>query len=104
MPRGITRQCYLPPGRGDIPALNNKSAFSFLRRCKRDTALTFAAERRAAVDVDRQAAAPAADAPCSNRSISPASAPKPAAEAQDGTDRQTDGQTDRQTDGQPTVT
>ena len=34
MPHGIT-QCYLPPGRGDIPALNNKSAFSFLRRCKR---------------------------------------------------------------------
>jgi len=33
------------------------------------TLLAFAADRRAAVDVDRKAAAPAADALCSNRSI-----------------------------------
>jgi len=33
--------------------------------------LAFAAERRAAVDMDRKAATPAADAPCSNRSTSP---------------------------------
>ena len=31
------------------------------------TLLAFAADRRAAVDMDRNAAAPAADAPCSNR-------------------------------------
>ena len=31
------------------------------------TLLAFAADRRAAVDMDRKAAAPAADAPCSNR-------------------------------------
>jgi len=55
------------------------------------TLLAFAAERRAAVDVDRKAAA---DAPCSNRSISTvrrAHSSKPAAAAvPDGTDRQTD--------------
>jgi len=45
------------------------------------TLLAFAAERRAAVDIDRKAAAPAADAPCSKSA---------AALAQDGTDRQTD--------------
>jgi len=36
------------------------------------TLLAFAADRRAAVDMDRKAAAPAAEAPCSNRSISAA--------------------------------
>jgi len=36
------------------------------------TLLAFSAERRAAVFMDRKAAAPAADAPCSSRSISPA--------------------------------
>jgi len=59
------------------------------------TLLAFATDRRAAVDVDRKAAAPAAaDAPCSNRSISLARGlhgSKPAAAAaQDGTDRRTD--------------
>jgi len=54
------------------------------------TLLAFAAERRAAVDIDRKAAAPAADAPCSNRSMSPAHSSKSAAAlAQDGTDRRT---------------
>jgi len=60
------------------------------------TLLAFAADRRAAVDMDRQEASPAADAPCSNRSISPARgahSSKPPAE-QDGTDRQRDGRTD----------
>jgi len=58
------------------------------------TLLAFAAERRAAVDIDRKAAAPAADAPCSNRSMSPAHSSKSAAAlAQDGTDRQTDRRT-----------
>ena len=54
----------------------------------------FAAERRAAVFMDRKAAAPAADAPCSNRSISPAcrahSSKPAAAAAQDVTDGQRD--------------
>jgi len=36
------------------------------------TLLAFAADRRAAVDMDRKAAAPAADTPCSNRSMSAA--------------------------------
>jgi len=36
------------------------------------TLLAFAADRRAAVDEDRKATAPAADAPRSNISISPA--------------------------------
>jgi len=40
--------------------------------------LAFAADRRAAVDTDRKAAAPAADALCSNRSISPACGPQAA--------------------------
>ena len=54
------------------------------------TLLAFAADRRAAVDIDRKAAAPAADAPCSNRSMSPAHSSKSAAAlAQDGTDRRT---------------
>jgi len=46
------------------------------------TLLAFAADRRAAAAMDPKAANPAADAPCSNRSISPASAShssKPAA-------------------------
>jgi len=56
----------------------------------------------AAVDVDRKAAAPAEDALCSNRSISPACrahSSKPAARCTrlGHTDRQT--KTDRQTDG-----
>jgi len=37
------------------------------------TLLAFAAEHHAAVDMDQKAAVPAADALCSNRSISPAS-------------------------------
>jgi len=52
------------------------------------TLLAFAAERRIAVDTDQKAAAPAADAPCSNRLISPACgarSSKPAA-AQDRID------------------
>jgi len=36
------------------------------------TLLTLVADHRAAVDMDRKVAAPAADAMCSNRSISPA--------------------------------
>jgi len=48
----------------------------------------FAADRRAAVDMDRKAAAPAADATCSDV----------------GTDRRTGGRTDGQTDGHRTVT
>ena len=36
------------------------------------TLLAFAADRRAAVDMDRKATAPAADVPCSNRLMSPA--------------------------------
>ena len=61
------------------------------------TLLQFAADRRAAVDIGRKATTPAADAPCSNRSISPApgptaaNPPHAAAAAQDGTNRQTDG-------------
>ena len=69
------------------------------------TLLAFAAERRAAVDVDRKAAAPAADAPCSNQSISPvrwAHSSKPAAPR--GCGAIWDGQTDRQTDGHRIVT
>jgi len=59
------------------------------------TLLAFAAERRAAVFMDRKAAAPAADAPCSSRSISPARgahSSKPAALRGRGArwDRQTD--------------
>jgi len=60
------------------------------------TLLAFAAERRAAVDVDRKAAAPAADAPCSNQSISPvrgAHSSKPAARR--GCGAIWDGQRDR---------
>jgi len=37
------------------------------------TLLAFADDRRAAVDMDRKAATPAAGAPCSNQSISSAS-------------------------------
>ena len=48
-----------------------KSVFSFLRRCKHDTA-RICCYRRAAVDIGRKATTPAADAQCSNRSISPA--------------------------------
>ena len=51
----------------------------------------------AAVDVAREAAAPAADAPCSNRSMSPArgahSSKPAAAAAQNATDRRTDRRT-----------
>jgi len=59
------------------------------------TLLAFSAERRAAVFMDRKAAAPAADAPCSSRSISPARgahSSKPAALRGRGArwDRQTD--------------
>ena len=65
------------------------------------TLLAFATDRRAAVDVDRKAAAPAAaDAPCSNRSISLARGlhgSKPAARRSCGA------RWDRQTDGRPTV-
>ena len=59
--------------------------------------VAFAAERRAAVDIDRKAAAPAADAPCSNRSISPARrahSSKPAARCCSRRMGETDGQTD----------
>ena len=60
------------------------------------TLLAFAATRRAAADMDRKAAAPAADAPCSNRSTSPTHSSKPAAAACDGRMLEwTDGQTDR---------
>jgi len=61
------------------------------------TLLAFAADYRSDVDTDRKAAAPAADAPYSNRSISSAwggtaaNPPHAAAAVQDGTDRQTDG-------------
>jgi len=55
------------------------------------TLLAFAADRRAAVNMDRKAAAPAADAPCSNRSISPAHSSKPAARCCSGRMGQTDG-------------
>ena len=66
------------------------------------TLLAFAADFRATVDVGRKVpvAAPAADAPCSNRSTSPARgthSSKPAAAACSG---RMMGQTDRQTDGQ----
>jgi len=67
------------------------------------TLAAFAADRRAAVDMDRKAAAPAADAPCSNRSISPARrahSSKPAARCCSGQMGQTDGRTD----GHRTVT
>jgi len=60
------------------------------------TQLAFAADRRAAVDVDRKVAVPAAEAPCSNRSTLPARgtySSKPAAAA--CSSRMT-GQTDRQ--------
>jgi len=46
----------------------NKPVFSFLRHCKHDTAHNYLL----LIAVDRKADAPAADAPCSNRSISPA--------------------------------
>jgi len=49
--------------------------------------LAFAAGRRAAVDMDRKAAA---DAPCSNRSISPADSSKPAARRSSGRMGQTE--------------
>ena len=49
--------------------------------------LAFAADRRAAVDIGRKAAAPAADAPCSNRLMSPA---RGAHGSKPGTDGQTD--------------
>jgi len=60
----------------------------------------FAVDRRAAVDVDRKAAAPAADAPCSNRSICLPACPQqqtcrtPRLRCKRGqTDRRTDGRT-----------
>ena len=52
------------------------------------TLLAFAADRRATVDMDRKAAASAVDAPCSNRSMSPACgahSSKPAARRDCGT-------------------
>ena len=59
------------------------------------TLLAFADDRRAAVDMDRKTTAPVADAPCSNRSTSPARgnhSSKPAAHRSCGArrDRQTD--------------
>jgi len=59
------------------------------------TLLAFASDRRAAADVDRKAAAPAAERrPCSNRSTSPAgSKPTAAACGAECRDRQTDGRT-----------
>ena len=62
----------------------------------------FAADRRAAVDMDGKVTAPAAAAPCSNRSISntrAAISSKPAARRGSGArwDKQADGQTDRRT-------
>ena len=60
------------------------------------TLLALAADRRAAVDTDRKAAAPAADAPCSNRS-GPTAANPPLL-------RHKMGQTDGRTDGHRIVT
>jgi len=63
------------------------------------TLLAFAADRRAAVDMDRKAAAPAADTPCSSRSISSACgthSSKPAARR--GCGARWDRETDRRTD------
>jgi len=60
------------------------------------TQLAFAADRRAAVDVDQKVAVPAAEAPCSNRSTLPARgtySSKPAAAA---CSRRMTGQTDSQ--------
>ena len=57
-----------------------------------------------AVDIDRKAAAPAADAPCSNRSIWPARgahSSKPVARSCSERMGQTDRQTDRPTDAVP---
>jgi len=72
----------------------NKSVFSFLYVAVNTTLLATAAERSAAVDVDRKVAAPAAsDASCSNRSISPAlgaRGSKPAARC--SWDRETEGE------------
>ena len=57
------------------------------------TLLAFAADRPAAVDMDRKAAAPAADVPCSNRPISPALGAHSSKRTMGQTDRQTDGRT-----------
>jgi len=59
----------------------HKSVFSFLRRWKQDIA-RIAVDRHVSVDMGWKLAAPAADAPCSNRSMSPvlrARSSKPAA-------------------------
>ena len=83
--------------------IRHQSVFSFLGRCTHDMWLASAADRRAAINTDRNAAAFAADTPCSNRSIGLSRArgahnSKPAARRCCAARW-----TDRQTDGRPTV-
>ena len=82
---------------GSTKVLFKQVCVQLLTSADNVTLLAFAADRRAAVDMDRKAVAPAADAPCSNRSISPARgahSSKPAAHCCSGRQmKQTDGRT-----------
>jgi len=77
----------------------NQAKYSPIKKIK--LSHFFAYDCRVVVDMDRKAAALAASAPCSNRSTLPAvsrctaaNPPHAAADAQNRTDRQTDGRTD----------